>query len=79
MAKLTAGEMAGIRLIADLFVINDLIKNVLGQHITEEQCQKLKRDLVKDAPKIYLAEAELQKKIQEVRKIWIEEFEADLK
>lgn len=79
MAKLTKGEIAGVRLIADLFVVNELIKNVLSEHMTEEQLQGLKKHLTKSVPKVYLAEAELQKQIQEVRNIWIEELTADLK
>ncbi len=75
-AKLNKGEIAGIRLLADLFVISDLKKNVLSKHegMTPELLLKLTNDLKSQCPKVFAAEIELQKQIKEVRKIWLDNF-----
>jgi hypothetical protein len=73
--KLTKGEVAGIRLIADLFVINDLIKNVFAKHdCMKGSLSELKAAAINSAPGIGLAEEELQKQIKEVRAIWLQEL-----
>ena len=74
--KLNKGEIAGVRLLADLFVISDLKKNVLSKHecMTPELLVKLDNDLKSRCPKIFAAEIELQKQIKEVRQVWLEEL-----
>ncbi|MFB2661808.1 hypothetical protein [Shewanella mangrovisoli] len=75
-AKLNQGEVAGIRLIADLFVIRELEKNVLGknEHI-KPHIKELEQRLKKSVPKVFAAEAELQKQISLVRAQWLRELE----
>ncbi|KLI66938.1 hypothetical protein VVYB158_15305 [Vibrio vulnificus CladeA-yb158] len=75
MAKLTKGEIQGIRLIADVYVLNDLMENVFGK----EECfvgrmDGLRSHVNKACPKFQLAQEELQKQIQNVRKVWINEL-----
>ncbi len=68
--KLTQGEIDGIRLVADMLVVRDVIKNVLvpsGVDINE-----LEAHTSKEAPKLLLTEIELEKQLQDVRKYWIE-------
>lgn len=75
MAKLTKGEIQGIRLIADVFVLNDLMNNVLAKdEAFKDHMDGLKAHMNKACPKFQLAQDELQKQIQEVRKTWIEEI-----
>ncbi|HFQ5182516.1 TPA: hypothetical protein ACGUW2_004537 [Vibrio vulnificus] len=73
MPKLTKGEVQGIRLIADLFVINDLMKNVFSQdEDMKSHVSGLKSSIAKACPKFELAEKELQKQIKDVRAVWLE-------
>ncbi|MEZ9430741.1 hypothetical protein AB4247_20950 [Vibrio splendidus] len=52
MPKLTKGEVQGIRLIADLFVINDLMKNVFSQdEDMKNHVSGLKSSIAKACPK----------------------------
>lgn len=75
MTKLTKAEKEGIRLIADVFVVNDLLKNFFGKHDDmKEHVGFLNESIKKSCPKFELAQQELQKQIQEVRKVWIEEL-----
>lgn len=75
MAKLTAAEKKGIRLIADVFVLNDLMKNVFAKdEAFKGHMGTLKAHMNKACPKFQLAQDELQKQIQEVRKTWINEL-----
>jgi hypothetical protein len=75
MAKLTDAEKKGIRLIADVFVLNDLMKNVFAKdEAFKEHMDGLKAHMNKACPKFQLAQDELQKQIQEVRKTWINEL-----
>ncbi|ELL9329721.1 hypothetical protein [Vibrio fluvialis] len=75
MAKLTAAEKKGIRLIADVFVLNDLMKNVFAKdEAFKGHMDGLKAHMNKACPKFQLAQDELQKQIQEVRKTWINEL-----
>ncbi|EJL6577375.1 hypothetical protein NMS50_001626 [Vibrio cholerae] len=75
MAKLTAAEKKGIRLIADVFVLNDVMKNVFAKdEAFKERMDGLKAHMNKACPKFQLAQDELQKQIQEVRKAWINEL-----
>jgi hypothetical protein len=77
-AKLNRGEVAGIRLLADLFVIRDLEKNVLGKNEqVQPHIKELEQRLKKSAPKVFAAEAELQKQISLVRTQWIQMLEDD--
>lgn len=75
-AKLNQGEIAGIRLLADLFVIRDLEKNVLAknEHV-KPHIKALEQRLKKTVPKVFAAEAELQKQIHLVRAQWLREWE----
>ncbi len=70
MAKLTQGEISGIRLIADTFVVRDLMKNVLAPNGVD--IESLEIHLRHKTPKLFAAEVELQEQIQDVRKFWIE-------
>lgn len=75
MEKLTAAEKKGIRLIADVFVLNDLMKNVFAKdEAFKGHMDALKAHMNKACPKFQLAQDELQKQIQEVRKTWINEL-----
>ncbi|MEC4724531.1 hypothetical protein HWQ46_03085 [Shewanella sp. D64] len=75
-AKLNKGERDGIRLIADLFVIEDLKKNVLAKSVAlAPHLPELEITLLNAVPKVYAAQSELQKQIKEVRKYWLSEFE----
>ncbi|PKG73166.1 hypothetical protein CXF86_19135 [Shewanella sp. GutCb] len=75
-AKLNKGERDGIRLIADLFVIEDLKKNVLAKSVAlAPHLPELETTLLNAVPKVYEAQSELQKQIKEVRKYWLSEFE----
>lgn len=70
MAKLTKGQIDGIRLIADTFVVRDLMKNVLAPNGID--IESLETHLKKKTPKLFAAEVELQKQIQDVRQYWLE-------
>ncbi|EPB6723324.1 hypothetical protein ACRRHK_004447 [Vibrio fluvialis] len=75
MTKLTDAEKKGIRLIADVFVLNDLMKNVFAKdEAFKGHMDGLKAHMNKACPKFQLAQDELQKQIQEVRKTWINEL-----
>lgn len=75
MAKLTAAEKKGIRLIADVFVLNDLMKNIFAKdEAFKGHMDGLKAHMNKACPKFQLAQDELQKQIQEVRETWINEL-----
>lgn len=70
--SLNQGEIDGIRLLADLFVIRDLQKNVLSRHdVVKPHISELESKLKNSVPKVFLAEMELQKQINEVRETWI--------
>ncbi|MGI2222344.1 hypothetical protein [Shewanella oncorhynchi] len=75
-AILNRGELAGIRLVADLFVIRELEKNVLAknEHV-KPHIKALDQRLKKAVPKVFAAEAELQKQIHLVRAQWLRELE----
>ncbi len=73
--KLTKGEIAGIRLIADVFVVNDLKKNVLAKSKAAPHLKELEASLAKACPILNVAADELQKQIQAVRAQWLRELE----
>ncbi|EMF7386099.1 hypothetical protein V8073_005204 [Vibrio parahaemolyticus] len=76
MAKLTKGEIQGIRLIADVFVLNDLLKNFFAKDADmKDHVEELSKSVKKACPKFELAQQELQNQIQEVRNVWISELE----
>ncbi len=78
MTELTKSEMEGIRLVADIFVVEDLIKNVFAkEECTKAHVDGLRKAINKACPKFESAKAELQKQIDEVRKVWIEELMKD--
>lgn len=70
MAKLTQGEKDGIRLIADVFVVRELMKNVLTPNGID--IEGLEAHLKKRTPKLFSAEVELQQQIKDVRQYWFE-------
>ncbi|MGD8172169.1 hypothetical protein ACQEXU_10950 [Vibrio sp. TRT 21S02] len=75
MAKLTKGEIQGIRLIADVFVLNDLLKNFFAKdEDMKDHVEGLNESVKKACPKFELAQQELQKQIKEVRKVWFQEL-----
>ncbi|GIB70322.1 hypothetical protein VCSRO48_0890 [Vibrio cholerae] len=75
MAKLTKAETQGIRLIADVFVLDDLIKNVFEKdEAFKGHVDGLKKHINKACPKLELARAELQKQIQNSRRVWLAEL-----
>ena len=78
MKKLTKGQIEGIRLIADLFVIDDMIKNVFNKDPALAKYSKQYREhLQKEVPTIFMAEAELKRQIELVRKEWRNNLEND--
>ncbi|TVP15385.1 hypothetical protein [Shewanella sp. KCT] len=75
MAKLNKGELEGIRLLADLFVIRDLQKNVLSKHaVIVPHLEELESNLKKAVPKVFAAEVEFKKQINQVRKYWLQKL-----
>ncbi|WP_432772573.1 hypothetical protein [Vibrio parahaemolyticus] len=75
MAKLTKGEVQGIRLIADVFVFNDLVNNVFAKdEELKSHADALKQHVNKSCPKFELAQKELQKQIKAVREVWLNEL-----
>lgn len=70
--SLTKGNIEGIRLIADLFVINDLKAKVLKEHLSEEHMSELIKRLESKVPDVFEAGEELKKQISEVRQTWLE-------
>lgn len=78
MPKLTKGEVQGIRLMADLFAVNDVAKHLEDVDTTGLFTAKGLIEHVKiTCPKLALAESELQKQIKDVRRIWLEELTKD--
>lgn len=77
-AKLNKGEIAGIRLIADLFVIRELKAKVFAkdEHL-KDHLEGLDSALARACPKTFAAGDELQKQIKDVRKVWLEELSKD--
>ena len=71
--QLTAGEIKGIQLIADLFVIEDLKKNVFSREMPSH-IKDLDAHLRLQVPRIYLAQNELQKAIAKTEKVWLNEL-----
>lgn len=78
MKKLTKGQIEGIRLIADLFVIDDMIKNVFNKDPELAKHGKAYREhMQKEVPAIFMAEAELKRQIELVRKEWLKHLKND--
>ncbi|MGK4302786.1 hypothetical protein ACSMFS_02740 [Shewanella xiamenensis] len=73
-AKLNQGEIAGIRLLADFFVVSGLIDVLAEDQRLHQHIPKLKQQLNKSVPKVFAAEVELQKQIKEVREYWQHEL-----
>ena len=72
MAKLSKGQIDGIRLIADLFVIEDIIKNVLNKDPQiAPYSEKLRNHLQSKVPAPFEAEKELHRQIKLVRREWM--------
>lgn len=70
MAKLTAAEKKGIRLIADVFVLNNLMKNVFAKdEAFKGHMDGLKAHMNKACPKFQLAQDELQKQLKKFVKL----------
>ncbi|HAS63219.1 MAG TPA: hypothetical protein DCS35_12005 [Vibrio sp.] len=73
--RLTKGEKEGIQLIADLFVIRELIENVFAkdEHIGP-QIKAFEAHIRKAVPQVYIAGEELQKAIASTRETWLREL-----
>ena len=72
MPKLEKGEIQGIRLIADLYVFNDLVENVFEKdERLKDHSKELKDHVKKACPKFELAQKELQHQLEEVRSEWV--------
>ncbi|AWX98695.1 hypothetical protein A8139_00820 [Marinomonas primoryensis] len=73
--KLTKGQIEGIRLVADIFMIRDLDKNVMkNDKNLAKHSEDLMKHLEKEVPILFVAEAELKKQYGEVRKYWLEKL-----
>lgn len=73
MAKLTKGQIEGIRLIADLFVIDDIIKNVFNKDPKlAPYSEELRKHLQNKVLMPFKAQEELQRQIKIVRREWLE-------
>lgn len=77
MAKLTKCQIEGIRLIADLFVIEDITKQVMPTVLNAEQLEQFKQHMRKGCPELYEAHEELKRQIVDVRRIWLEKLKED--
>lgn len=75
MAKLTKGQKDGIRLIADIFVIEDILKNVFSKDKTlSPHAKALREHLQSKIPLPFEAEQELKQQIKLVREEWLEQI-----
>lgn len=75
MAKLTKGEIAGVALVAELFVTNDLLTNVFAKdEKLKPHMDGLRQHTLKAAPKVALVEAELNQQIKQCRERWLNEL-----
>lgn len=78
MVKLNKGQIDGIRLIADLFVIDDIIKNVFNKDPEfARYSEKLRKHLQNKVPMPFEAGEELQRQIKLVRREWLERLKND--
>lgn len=67
------GQIDGIRLIADLFVIDDIIKNVFSKDPKlAPYSEELRKYLQNKVPMPFKAQEELQRQIKLVRREWLE-------
>lgn len=67
MPKLTKGQTEGIRMIADLFVYQDMTKEVMSKMLTAEQLAEFKRHMQTKMPVIHEAGEELKRQVLQVR------------
>lgn len=73
--KLTQGEIKGIRLLADVFVIRDLQRNVLAKSEPfKPYLEGLESNLKERIPDVFTAEKEFKKQLDEVRQYWLDEL-----
>lgn len=80
MKKLTKGQVEGIRLIADLFVIEDLLKNFFSKYKDfSPHTDDLRKHLQKEVPMPFKAQEELHRQIKLVRREWLERLKNDSK
>jgi len=77
MAKLTKGQIEGIRLLADLFVLDDLTKQVMSTMLTPAQLEQFKQHMKAKCPEMTEAGEELKRQIIDARRVWREELEKD--
>ncbi len=70
MAKLTKGQIEGIRLLADLFVLEDITKQVMPKVFNAEQIEQFKQHMKVESPIPFEAGEELKRQIVEVRREW---------
>ncbi len=73
--KLTKGEKQGIQLVADCFVVKDLLENFFAKdERSAPHVKEFEKHLRNAEPRVFLAEKELQRAISDARKVWIEEL-----
>ncbi|HHP0485777.1 TPA: hypothetical protein ACRZ4F_002304 [Vibrio harveyi] len=78
--KLTKGEIAGIRLVADIYVVKELAEHLeskypeMGNLPKDRQLISYLKDRI---PKLESGEAELARQISLVRKQWIQQIKEE--
>lgn len=77
MTKLTKGQIEGIRLLADLFVLDDLTKQVMAKTLNADQLEQFKQHMKAKCPELTEAGKELKRQIVDARRVWKEELEKD--
>lgn len=77
MPKLTKGQIEGIRLLADLFVLDDITDKVMKPMLTADQIANFKAHIKARCPEITEAGEELKRQIAESRQVWIEQLRKD--
>ncbi|WP_337840488.1 hypothetical protein [Rheinheimera sp.] len=77
MARLTKAQIDGIRLVADVIVIEQLLSDVYQRQLTPKQLTALRNHLEKNVPKPFAAKAELAKQINLVRAEWLKQLKED--
>ncbi|WP_299001760.1 hypothetical protein [uncultured Shewanella sp.] len=71
--RLTQGEKDGIRLIADMFVLDKLHKGIWEKDAELSSHTKgLRRQMMKECPRVFTAHQELQAQIQEIYQEWLD-------
>lgn len=78
MAKLTKGQIEGIRLLADALVIEYIAKNVFAKNpALAPHTESFRSYMRANVPEPFAAQAELEHQIKLVRSIWLEQLKND--